>query len=450
MPGTAPDDTPVVMHTLVLRDIGELLTLTGPDALPAARSADAQTAAAAAEAALGIVRDAALVVVSGRVHYAGPAAAAPPLHALPGEVRVRSAGGRLVSPGLVDPHTHLLFAGERSREFDLRNLGAGYVAIQQAGGGILATVRATAAASDDALLTTLKARLRRVLAQGTTLCEVKTGYGLWPSAELRLLALIAQAASGPSDKADKAWLPAVSPTLLCHVPPKELGGPEAPARQQLVRELGDAAAQAAAGGAQALDVYCDQGAFTLAEADALLRAGRDAGLLLRCHAEQFTYTGVAQRAAELGAASVEHLEQIDEAGVRALAAFGVVANLLPGAALTLRLPWPDARRLLRAGVAVALATDCNPGTSHSESLPLMMTLACTQLGLSCAEAWLGVTRYAARALRADAGHLAPGARGDLVIWDAEHYRSVCQHMGVPLAAAVYREGHLAAGAAELD
>ena len=240
-------------------------------------------------------------------------------------------------------------------------------------------------------------------------------------------------------------LPAISPTLLCHVPPKELGGPDAPARQEFVRELSATAARAATAGAHALDVYCDQGAFTLAEADRLLRAGQAAGLLLRCHAEQFTYTGVAQRAAELGAASVEHLEQLDDAGVQALAAAGVVANLLPGAALTLRLPWPDARRLVRAGVAVALATDCNPGTSHSDSLPLMMTLACTQLGLSCAEAWLGVTRHAARALRQDAGHLTPGGRADLVVWDADHYRQVCQRMGAPLALSVYRAGELAAG-----
>jgi imidazolonepropionase len=429
----------MTMPTLVLRDIGELLTLTGPDALPVARGADPQTAVAAAEAALGVVHDATVVLAAGRVLYAGPAAGAP--RELPGEVTVCSAGGRLVSPGLVDAHTHLLFAGERSREFDLRNLGAGYGAIQQAGGGILATVRATAAASDHALLELLRARLQRALSLGTTLCEVKTGYGLWPAAELRLLALIktVAASAGPE------LLPAVSPTLLCHVPPKELGGPDAPDRQRLVQELGAAASLAALAGAQALDVYCDHGAFTFAEADQLLRAGRAAGLLLRCHAEQFTFTGVAQRAAELGAASVEHLEHLDEAGVRALADAGVVANLLPGAALTLRLPWPDARRLIHAGVAVALASDCNPGSSYSESLPLMMTLACTQLGLSCAEAWLGVTRHAARALRHDAGRLASGSPGDLVVWEADHYRQVCQHMGVPLVAAVFRAGVLASG-----
>ncbi len=433
------------MHTLVLRDIGELLTLTGPDAMSVARGADPATAIAAAEAALGIVRDAVVVIIKGRVHYAGPAAKAPTLSSLPGAVLVHSAGGRLVSPGLIDPHTHLLFAGERSREFDLRNLGAGYVAIQQAGGGILSTVRATAAASDGELLATLQRRLRQALLQGTTLCEVKTGYGLWPAAELRLLGLIKRAATPGAEGENALVLPDVSPTFLCHVPPKELGGPESPERGQLVGELAAAAAKAAAAGAQALDVYCDQGAFTRDETEILLRAAQAAGLLLRCHAEQFTYTGVAQRAAELGAASVEHLEQIDAAGVSALAAAGVVANLLPGAALTLRLPWPDARRLVHAGVAVALATDCNPGTSNSESLPLMMTLACTQLGLSCAEAWLAVTRYAARALRRDAGHLGPGAAADLVLWDAEHYRQVCQHMGVPLAAAVYRQGRLAAG-----
>lgn len=431
----------IPMHTLVLQDIGELLTLTGPDTLPIARGAQPAAAVAAAEAALGVVHDATVVLSAGQILYAGPAAFAPLPRELPGEVTVRSAGGRLVSPGLVDAHTHLLFAGERSREFDLRNLGAGYVAIQQAGGGILATVRATAAASDQVLCDLLRARLRRALLLGTTLCEVKTGYGLWPAAELRLLALIKNTATSPGSE----LLPEVAPTLLCHVPPKELGGPETPDRQRFIHGLGAAASLAAGAGAQALDVYCDQGAFTLAEADQLLRAGRAAGLILHCHAEQFTFTGVAARAAELGAASVEHLEHLDEAGVRALAAAGVVANLLPGAALTLRLPWPDARRLIHGGVAVALSTDCNPGTSHSESLPLMMTLACTQLGLSCAEAWLGVTRYAARALRHDAGQLAPGSRGDLVVWEAEHYRQLCQHMGVPLAAAVFCSGTLAAG-----
>jgi len=408
------------MATLVLKDIGELLTLDG-DEVPAD---------AAAEASLGIIHDAVVVVVDGRVTFAGPAAAAPPRSALSPPVIEESADRRLVSPGLVDPHTHLIWAGDRSLEFDLRNLGTSYQEVQRRGGGILSTVAATAGASDGALVQGMRARLDRALAQGVTLCEVKTGYGLRPAAELRLLRLIGEAGRGHPI--------AVSPTFLCHVPPGDLRADERPA---FVAGLAMAMLKAAALGAAAADVYCDAGAFTLAETEALLTAGQAAGLRLRCHAEQFTYTGAAELAARLRAASVEHLEEIDDRGIAALAAADVVANLLPGAALTLRLRWPDARRLLRAGVRVALGTDCNPGSSHSESLPLMMTLGCTQMGLSAAEAWLAVTRHAARALGAsDAGRLSRGDRGDLVVWEAETYREVCQHFGVPLVQRVYRAG----------
>lgn len=434
--------------TFVLCDIGELVTLTGPDSVPLAaasgRSAGSgaagdpapdRAAVAAAESALGLCTDATVVVTAGQIVYAGPAAGAPSLAALerasPGGVHVESAGGRLVSPGLCDPHTHLVWAGERSREFDLRNLGAGYAEIQQAGGGILSTVERTAAASDDSLIAGMRARLDRALAHGVTRCEVKTGYALWPQGELRLLGLIGRAAAGHAV--------AVAPTFLCHIPPKTLGAAERPG---FVRALAETLPAAAAAGATAVDVYCDAGAFTLAETELLLQAGQAAGLLLRCHAEQFTRTGAAERAAALGAVSVEHLEQIDDAGIAALARGGTVANLLPGAALTLRLPWPDARRLVRAGVRVALGTDWNPGSSHCDSQPLMMALACTQMGLSCAEAWLAVTRHAAQAiLGAAAGEsacaLLPGQTADLVVWDAGHYREICQHLGGSRVHAVY-------------
>jgi imidazolonepropionase len=414
------------MATLFLGDIGELLTMSGGDEVP--------RDPAVAEAALGIVHDAAVVIVDGRVVFAGPAKDAPAKGALPGPVVQASADGRLVSPGLVDPHTHLIWAGERSREFDLRNLGRSYQEIQRQGGGILSTVSATAGASDEALLAGLRARLDRSLSCGVTLCEVKTGYGLWPEAELRLLRLVRAAA-------ESAHPVAVSPTYLCHVPPPELSPGERP---RFIAALADSLPTAAGLSAESMDVYCDAGAFTLAETEALLTAGRAAGLRLRCHAEQFTFTGAAALAARLGAASVEHIEEIDEAGIAALAAAGVVANLLPGAALTLRLRWPDARRLAAAGVRVALGTDCNPGSSYSESPALMMTLGCTQMGMSAAEAFLGVTRHAAHALGArDAGRLSAGARGDLVVWDVERYREVCQHFGVPLVERVYRGGRLA-------
>lgn len=408
------------MPTLILRDIAELVTMGGPGAgIPADP--------AAAEQALGLVHEATVVVIDGRVAFAGPAASAPRPADLPGPIVEHSAGSRLVTPGLVDPHTHLIWAGERSLEFDLRNLGTPYQEIQRRGGGILSSVQATAQASDEALVESTRLRLHQVLLQGTTMCEVKTGYGLEPEAELRLLRLIRRAAEGHPV--------AVSPTFLCHVPPPQLW---AAARPGFVASLAAALPTAKAQGADAVDVYCDAGAFTLAETETLLTAGAAAGLRLRCHAEQFTHTGAAALAARLGAASVEHIEEIDDAGVAALAAAGVVANLLPGAALTLRLRWPDARRLVRAGVRVALGTDCNPGSSYTESQPLMMALACTQMGLSAAEAWLGVTRHAAHALGAtDAGSLRPGDRGDLVLWDAERYREVCQHFGASLVERVY-------------
>lgn len=424
-------------RTRIFRDIGELITCSGP---PLVATEDRSAAAAAAEAALGLVHDAAVVVVDGRIAYAGPAAGMPGLATLPQPLEERSAGGRLMSPGLIDPHTHIIWAGERSLEFDLRNLGTSYLEIQRRGGGIRATVQATTAATDEALVQGMRRRLRLLAAEGTTICEVKTGYALQPAGELRLLDLILRA--GRAATTTLAF-GAVSPTFLCHVPPAELGPPDAPARRGFIEELVAAVGQVASHGADAVDVYCDQGAFTLDETERLLRAGQQAGLLLRCHAEQFSFSGAAALAASLGAASVEHLEELDDPGVQALARAGTVANLLPGAALTLRLRWPDGWRLIRAGVPVALGTDWNPGSSDCASLPLMMAVACAQMGLSCAEAWLGVLRNSARALRIiDAGHLGPGARGDLVLWDAERYREICQRLGGRRVHSVYVAGQV--------
>ncbi|HXU72158.1 MAG TPA: imidazolonepropionase [Polyangia bacterium] len=394
--------------SIVVDHIGELVTCAGDG--------------------IGLVHDAAVVVRNGRVAFAGARAD------LPGDARgddVIDAGGRLVTPGLVDPHTHLVFAGSRAHEFDLRNQGRSYLEIQQAGGGILATVKATRAASDGELVAGAAARLDRFLAQGVTVVEAKTGYDLTIEGERRLLAAL--------QAVRESHVIDVSPTLLAHVPPS--GGDES-SRALFVRAFAEELIPTT--NAEAVDVYCDAGAFTLDETRAILTAAKKYGKRLRVHAEQFTHTGAAELAAELGAASVEHLEQLSDGAPARLAAAGVVCNLLPGAALTLKLPWPDARKLLAAGCAVALGTDCNPGSSLSESLPLMMTLACTQMGLSAAEAWLGVTRHAARAVgRADAGVLAPGARGDLVIWDADDHRQVPQHFGVPLARTTIVRGVIA-------
>jgi imidazolonepropionase len=423
MSASPPPTAPAAADSLVVTHIGELLTLMPRPEDP-----------------LGRVPRAAVVIEHGRVVYAGPEAElslAQARAALPAGAAHLDAGGRLVSPGLIEPHAHPIFAGSRAHEFDLRAQGRSYAEIQAAGGGILATVRATLAASDEALVTSTAARLDRLLACGVTVCEAKTGYALSLAGELRLLELLAQVRRRhPID---------LSPTLLAHVPPPELASePRSAERADYVHRFAtDLVPQARAAGAEALDVYCDAGAFTLAETRQLLEAGRRAGLSLRVHAEQFTHTGAADLAAELGARSVEHLEQLGADTPARLAAAGTVCNLLPGAALTLRLPWPDARRLYAAGCTVALGTDLNPGSSLTESLPLMMSLGCMQMGMSCAQAWQAVTVAAARAVgRSDAGHLAPGARGDLVLWEAEDFREVPQHFGVPLVRAVAVRGQL--------
>lgn len=389
----------------------------------------------AGDASLGLVRDATLLIKDGRVAYAGPAGRLDPAR-VPADVARINAGGALVTPGLIEPHAHPIFAGSRANEFALRAQGATYLEIQSQGGGILSTVNATRDASDEDLLASTSARLTRFLRQGTTCVEAKSGYALSIEGELRLLRLL----RGVTHRVE------LSPTLLAHVPPPpvlcERDGTD---RATYVRRFCEEAIPLVArdGLAEAVDVYCDEGAFTLGETRVILEAARRAGLALRVHAEQFTHTGAADLAAELGARSVEHLERPGDDAPARLARAGTVVNLLPGAALTLRLPWPDVARLRAAGCTMALGTDCNPGSSLSESQPLMMSIAVTQMGMTVAEAWLGVTRHAARSVgRADRGHLVPGAVGDAVIWSHDDHRELVQHLGGASAAVVIVGGHV--------
>ena len=404
-----------------------VMTCAGPAAAGAARPD-----------ALGLIeRGAVAAGDDGRVAWVGPAADLPA--AWRGAPAI-DARGRLITPGLVDCHAHPLFAGDRAAEFALRARGAGYQEIAAAGGGINATLGPTRAATTDDLVELTRDRMRRALAAGTTTMEAKSGYDLTLAGEVRLLEVARAAArAGPI---------ALCPTLLAHLIPPEARGSDAERAAHVRAVTGELVPRVAAARlADAVDVYCDEGAFTLAETRAILEAARAAGLAIKAHVGQFADLGGAELCAELGARSADHLEQVSPAGVAALAAAGTVAVMLPGACVQLRMAPPPVARLRAAGVALAVATDLNPGTSYSESLPIAMWLATTHYGMTVEETWLGVTRIAARALgRTDVGTIAPGGRADLVLWDADEPAAIPYHFGADLAASVWIDGALAHGA----
>jgi imidazolonepropionase len=353
---------------------------------------------------LGILDHGAIALSGGTVRWVGHDAERPRAE------REFDARGRLVTPGLVDCHTHAIFAGERADEFGMRAAGKSYLEIARAGGGIAATLGPTRAASDAQLVAALRARLDAALAGGTTAIEVKTGYDLTVDGELRLLRCIAAAARGRGQ--------CVVPTLLAHVVPPE----RASTRGAFVAELCDQVIPRAGEArlATSVDAYCDEGAFTLDETRALFAAARTAGLAVRAHAGQFRDLGAAELLGEVGGLSADHLEQVSSAGIAALARAGTVAVMLPGACVQLRLPVPPVERLRSAGVAMAIASDLNPGSSYCETLPIQMWIATTHFGMSVDEAWLGVTRHAARALGlAGAGAIVRDGRGDVLVWDCD-------------------------------
>lgn len=349
---------------------------------------------------------------------------------------VLDARGGLVTPGLVDSHTHLLFAGERAGEFALRVSGKSYLDLALAGGGIAATTRATNAASDEALLGAALGRARRLLAQGVTTVEVKSGYGLTVEAELRLLRVI-------HELAHALWADmTVVPTVLAHALPPE----RREDRAAFVGELCDVLLPVAAGDRLAVscDVFVEQGAFTVEEARRILEAARRSGLVPRVHADQLGTGGGASLAAEAGCASADHLEEIDDAGIEALARAGIVAGLLPLSTLFLGSKrYAPARRLLVARVPIALATNLNPGSAMSENVGLTLSLACLALGLSPAEALVAFTAGGARSLRLqDAGRLAVGCEADLVLWGCTSVEHLAWHMATNHALTVVKRGRV--------
>ncbi|MDQ3298538.1 MAG: imidazolonepropionase [Myxococcota bacterium] len=368
-----------------------------------------------ARAGLGMIDHGAIAIANGAIAWVGEAADAPPAR------RTIELGGRLLTPGLVDCHTHAIFAGDRANEFAMRAAGAGYLEIAAAGGGIAATLMPTRAASDDELIELLEGRLDLVLGHGTTTIEIKSGYDLTVEGELRLLRCVARSAQTRGG-------PRIVPTLLAHLVPPERTGD----RDAFVRELCDQLVPAVAreGLATSVDVYCDEGAFTLAETRAILGAAKQRGLAVRGHVGQFRDLGAADLLAELGALSGDHLEQVTDAGIAAMARAGIVAVMLPGACIQLRLPVPPIDKLRAAGVAMAVASDLNPGSSYCEALPIQLWLAATHYGMTVDEAWLGVTRHAAKALGlAGVGTLTVGAPADLVAWRCEDPATVPYRYG---------------------
>jgi imidazolonepropionase len=366
----------------------------------------------AGEGPLGVLTDAAIVVADGAVAWVGPGSAAPAAD------RRIDVGGRAVLPGFVDSHAHLVFAGDRAAEFEARMSGARYD-----GGGIGTTVAATRAASDEVLRGRLRGLVAEMRAQGTTTVEIKSGYGLTVEDEARALRLAAE----------------VTPEttfLGAHVVPAEYAG----RTDDYVALVTGPMLEACTPHARWIDVFCEPASAHAFDGDAartVLTAGRAAGLDLRVHANQLSAGPGVRLAVELGAASADHCTHLTEADVDALAGGSTVATLLPGVEFSTRSPYPDARRLLAAGVTVALATDCNPGSCFTSSMAFCVALAVREMRMTPAEAvWAATAGGAAALRRPDVGHLRPGARGDLAVLDAPSYRHLAYRPGVPIVRAL--------------
>jgi imidazolonepropionase len=370
----------------------------------------------------GTLHDAAVLIEGGVVTWVGQAAdveSGPAADDISRGAERIDVGGRAVVPGFVDSHTHLLFGGDRADEFEARMTGTPYAA-----GGIRRTVAATRAASDHELRARLAAFVAELTAQGTTTFEIKTGYGLTVHDEARLARLAAEVT------------PEVT-FLGAHVVPAEFAERREAYVDLVCTEMLDACAPCS----RWIDVFCERGAFTADESRRILAAGVARGLLPRVHGNQLGHGDGVALAVAMGAASVDHCTYLTDGDVAALAGSDTVATLLPGVEFSTRQPYPDARRLIDEGVTVALASDCNPGSSFTSSMPLMIALAVREMGMSPAEAVWAATAGGARALRRDdVGLIAPGSRADLVVLDAPTRVHLAYRPGVPLIGDVWKDG----------
>ncbi|WP_335938398.1 imidazolonepropionase [Streptomyces sp. PTD5-9] len=366
-----------------------------------------------ADSPLGLVQDAAVVIEDDRVVWTGGTSKAPATD------NAVDAGGRAMIPGFVDSHSHLVFAGDRTEEFNARMSGRAYSA-----GGIRTTVAATRAATDEQLSANVARYLAEALRQGTTTFETKSGYGLTVEHEARALRIAARHTEEVT-------------FLGAHVVPADYADDPAGYVDLVTGPMLDACAPHA----RWIDVFCERGAFDVDQARAVLTAGRAKGLQPRVHANQLGHGLGVQLAVELDAASADHCTYLTDTDIDALAQSGTVATLLPGAEFSTRAVWPDARRILDAGVTVALSTDCNPGSSFTSSLPFCIALAVRDMGMTPDEAvWSATAGGAAALRRTDIGRIVPGARADLVLLDAPSHVHLAYRPGVPLTHAVWRRG----------
>lgn len=350
------------------------------------------------------------------------------------KTEIINASGMIALPGFVDSHTHPVFMNTREREFEMRLRGKSYEEIAAAGGGIRSSIQAVRKASKEELLKKVLLRMDRFLELGTTTVEAKSGYGLSYESELKSLEILKEA--------EQTHPITIVPTFLgAHEMPDEYRHN----REDYIRLLTDVMIPRAAEEhlAKFCDVYCEQGVYSVAETLKICVAAREAGLGLKIHADQFHAIGCAELAAEMGAASVDHLEQVTPNGVETLRKFGSVATLLPGSVFFIGSnAYPPARQLIEAGVPVALATDFNPGSSMTQSMPLMATFAGIYMKMTPAEAIVAATIHGAKALQLEneIGNLAPGYRADIVLWDADDYRMIPYYFGVNLVNTVIKNG----------
>jgi imidazolonepropionase len=381
---------------------------------------------------IAVISDGAIFIQDGRIAWVGTTKDLP---SYDNDAQVIDASGKTVLPGLIDSHTHLVFAGTREQEFERRLGGATYQEIAASGGGIQSTVRSVRSASKDQLKEFARQRLERLLGFGVTTVEVKSGYGLNLADELKCLEVIAELnAEGPLH---------LVPTFLgAHALPEEYSTRRESYVRLLIEEMLPEVSRS--GLAKFCDVFCESGAFTVDESERILRRARELGFALKVHADEFSANGGAELAARLGCASADHLLCVSDAGIDALGRAGTVASLLPGTAFFLGVGYAPARRMIERGLPLAVATDCNPGTCPTENLPLIGAMACTQMKMSPAEVIAALTINAAGAIQMSdrVGSIEVGKQADILIADVPNYQHLFYHFGVSHVWRVIKRGRV--------